>query len=468
MSSILWVEDFEDDQFRQFSHAIFGRALNLPVDEFPQELNELRDFLALHQITLATSYAEAARFIKERLDDFDHIVLDIDLNLLGEDIGQDMPLVEPILTRWHGYNSTDENEDSYEAARIKMKKVAGYHLFIELVLNRGFLREKILFCSNHADKLVSINQSFEPAKIEAPEIWTKSDVRVAEWVKFCRDEKYPKLRRWIILACNELLRRNPIVEFTMPGLMRSSDQLFQENGNDLLAVLPLLLPNLCSTKTKPVIFRAFIRTLTQYWEGKMIDFEKVKNQPFEKAISNTLVAVRNWTSHNPNALSQLTEEDIAFFFLITLRVSFKLNSIDLEKFEAVLLKLIGQNMVLSSEQIHIDLVKTYSQVKERWDSLDEKDKTTQRCKVPNDKSKKIIKKDRDGKTLFNTYFNSMLNDLEIAGKLKLKLKPREHEKYILQIFWHQLENINNPNSRNFAYGSTFYKQLAECIYSSTF
>jgi len=250
VSAFLWVEDFEGGQYREFGHALFGRALGLAANDFPDNESGLRDFMKSRQVELTTSFAEAARRMDENLRDYDYVVLDIDLNLLGEDVDDDLPWVLPLLERWYGYDPKAKSvEDSYNAARQKMKEVAGYHLFIDLVMNRGFPRERILFCSNHGNHLDTINKSFEPARMEAPSIYKKSDDTVKEWIADQSEKPYIKLRRWVILACQELLEqmRRGKTHFTMRDLLPNGDtQLAPINAEFLLETLarPALYPNI--------------------------------------------------------------------------------------------------------------------------------------------------------------------------------------------------------------------------------
>ncbi len=209
MSTLLWVEDFEDKQYRTTTFNVFGRALNLTAADIPDEVNDLREFLEMQQVTLATNFAEASRIIDERLSDFDGIVLDIDLELLGEDFESDFSLLEHLLKRCYHYDpDSDGAEAAYDKARGNMKMIAGYHLYVELVVNRGFQRNRIQFCSQHGDQLEkALKSSFDTAHMERPAVWIKSDPRVGDWISNVREDPYTKLRRWVILACREMLVR---------------------------------------------------------------------------------------------------------------------------------------------------------------------------------------------------------------------------------------------------------------------
>jgi hypothetical protein len=435
MSSFLWVEDFEGAQYREFAYTLFGQALGLHANDFPEEENALRIFLEERQITLATSYAEAARLLEERLDDFDNVVLDIDLELVGEDGSEDMPWVLPVLERWYGYKPGLERieEEAYNDARKEMKAVAGYHLFLDLVLGRGFAHDAILFCSNHGEHLVSIKKSFEPAKIEAPDILIKKDPKVGRWVASRRDDPYTKLRRWILLACKELLEGKStyrIVELQKddPDI---PERLTQIDGENLLQTLPLLLPatiltNEKNTKRKAITFRLFVRTLTQDWDNK-VDYKKLKG--FDKPCGTVLSLVRNWTSHDGIAFSQLSERDMAFLFLTALRLCFDLGH-NLKKFESALLPMLGKESLINTaqmEQMKKDYENTYAAIEARWRELPKKSTKNKYS------------------TELTTRFNDRVNDLQNAKKLF----PGEHEKIIRQVFWHQLHQLHWADGNGF-------------------
>lgn len=449
MSAFLWVEDFEGGQYREFAHAIFGRALGLDPEQFPNEINALRKFLQSRQVMLATNYVEAARFIAERLSDVDSVVLDIDLELLGEDVTEDRPVITELLTRWYNYHQNAANEpELYNTARDNMKPVAGYHLFLELVLNQGFPRRRILFCSNHGNHLKSIKDSFEPARIEAPEILRKGDPRVGDWVADVQAEPYSRLRRWIILACREMLEqlRHEQTNFLMPSFPGvTSGQLSAVDAENLLETLPQLLPAYHAQGIKQqTAFRLFVRTLTQDWDK--VDYKDASFKLPEKAFAAVLVHARNWTSHDAKALTQLTESDMAFLFLIELRACFKLNRNKLERFEVELLSQIGEATVHEMAKLKEYFEQTDAEVTEQWTKLPADKRSSEKASI---------------------YFSSRVNDLAQAGKMP----PGEHEELLRQILWHQLQGPTSngvaPQQRNFD-SSEFLKQLMQRMHARSF
>ncbi len=450
MSAFLWVEDFEGgSKYQEFAHALFGQALKLEADSFPGDEIGLRAFLEKRQIILATNFAEAMQLIVERQNDFDSVVLDIDLPLLGEDIDKDEQFVLPLLKRWYGYDPELKGADlgdSLNSARNKMKMVAGYHLFIELVINQGFPRKRILLCSNHGDHLKSISKNFEPAYIEVPPILQKHNKEVKKWITAQRNEPYLKLRRWVIIACSEMLARLQYGQTTFLMLELPGDGVFRltlENAKILLETLPKLLQtHKPPVKDRRLAYRLFVRVLTQDWDNK-VDFKKMKNKSPQKGFAAVLVHARNWTSHDAEALSQIDESDVAFLFLIALRACFELPENKIESFEDALLPLIGQPVPLDRDHMKEAYENSYAEIEELY---------------------KKLKPDQK-----NNFFSDMVNEIHQGGGI-----PAEKQaKYLMQILWHQLhsrwnnEGIFSPKLKYFSQPD-FLKELTQRIYQKSF
>lgn len=446
MSAFLWVEDFEGEQYQEFGYALFGRAFGLEESSFPNDGNELREFMKSRQVELVTSFAEAARRIDEDLRDYDYVVLDIDLNLLGEDVDEDLRWVVPLLERWYEYDPhANSVEDSYNAAREKMKVVAGYHLFIDLVMNRGFPRERILFCSNHGNHLGSINKSFEPARMEAPQIYRKSDDTVKQWIADKAKMPYPKLRRGVIVACEELLEqmRHGQTRFSMPDLPRKGDaEITISNAEILLETLPRLLPAYESSAIEQkMAFRLFARTLSQDWDK--VDYknkEKKIKQPV-KAFSAVLVNVRNWTSHDAKALSVMNEGDIAYLFLIAMRSCFELSPYKLEDYEKALFPLVGEMTAIDTNELTQNYTLSSENIEYKYALLNS--------------------------LVLTSIFSSRVNTLQQGGKIP----PEEQAQLLCQILWHELhwanDKVFSPQPSNFS-KPTFLDQLTQRIYRRSF
>ena len=440
MSKFLWVEDFEGDNFQNFAFRVFGKATGEPLKAFPADELDLREFLRERGIHLATTYAEAARYIGESTAGFDWVVLDIDLTPCGDRPG-DADLVMPMLIRWHKHVvQAKDAEQSYSEAFSSMKRVAGYHLFIELVMNRGVPRDRILFCSNHAQHLLSVNNSFEPAMIEAPEIYTKDDKRLNQWVTQRSKNRYHILRRGILRTCAALLETNVSEVGLSCSSGEESDRKEIIRRNILLETLPAMLPaNDVPENERCKVFRQFVRVLTQDWD--VLNPGNLPEQRWcELGFDRVLQQARHWTSHDSSALSTLDEADVAFLFLIAIRCRFDLSA-GVEEFEEPILGLLGERGDLNMQYLQESYRSEHLEIAKRSAELD----------YPERKD-----------------FPKMVNGLEKLGALKVD----EQAKRLKQILWfqlptHRLQGV--PVAALKSYHETeFLRELTARIYQTSF
>jgi len=448
MSSFLWVEDFEDKQYQQFSHSLFGSALNLSRGEFPNNELDLREFLLTYHIHLATNYAEGAKLIKTKLIDFDYFVIDIDLNIIGEDWQNGMLEAEPILRKWHGYlPEASDQEISLNSARDAMKMVAGYHLYVELVMRLGVANSRVLFASNHGDYLGSINRCFKPAMMDPPLIYTKNNSMGGQWVKKCRNDEYSVFRRGVILACESFKCDKRY--FRPPQLNK---RLSPNDGEVLLESLPLVLPPIVlDVEIKRHAFRLFARTITQNLDQNIFFQTKrgvadsgLPISREDRAFAAVIALIRNWTSHDANALAQLNERDIAFIFLISLRFLFNFEKDTILPYEYHIFPLLGDYKLLNMGELAADYQFTFDGLKSKWSKLT--------SEPPQSEEK---------------YYSNMANDLQKNHKLISSDNGNE----LLRVFWHQLHwalnGVFSPLPKDFQ-NSLFLNELTARLYSKNF
>ncbi len=182
MAHFLWVEDFPgDNSTRSTTEALFGHYLNeigISINDLPEDPRLLRKQLQPHGIHIETSFYDGYRFIHKKLNKVDFVVLDIDLPC-NDGYLEDYEFSEVVgrLIEWE-YLEEDhyDNEIEINTAQSRFKKIAGYHLYTELVINLGFPKENILFCSNHGEELKTIKEAFGHAKIGMPRIFKKSEI----------------------------------------------------------------------------------------------------------------------------------------------------------------------------------------------------------------------------------------------------------------------------------------------------
>ena len=170
MSHFLWIEDFESD-IRATVDQVFGLA------DAPDSLQELKGWLEEQRVTLKTTFFDALRFVRDpaRLGAVDYVVIDIDLKPYEDYDLDDPDSVAEIdgYLREKGYLGASPDTAAplgpvWRTAVSELKKVAGYHIFTELLIESGFPKRHILFCSNHGDQLTSITHAFAAAKLHPP------------------------------------------------------------------------------------------------------------------------------------------------------------------------------------------------------------------------------------------------------------------------------------------------------------
>ena len=361
MSAFLWVGDFEYGDHGDIAHAIFGKALGFGREKFPPNLSALRGLLKENGVILATSYAEALALIDSQLLDFDFVVLDIDLVLTGEESEDARPMIVPELTQWYEYDPNALNEEqSYALARDKMKPVAGYHLWTHLVIDKGFPKDRVQFCSRHGEHLESITKSFHPAKIAAPEIFRKDDGRIGGWVAESSRKQYIWLRRNIINYCAALAshlrsissdRRSFLRLSQFPG--ESTQAFTLDLARAMIKDLPLYLPENVPDKNVPQILHAFVRAMTMQWDRFNAnqccreEFKKREGREYKKAFregfragASVLKLARNTVSHPSGSSIEFDCVDVALLFVLNKNVIFNLEGISVQSaFESRLLRL---------------------------------------------------------------------------------------------------------------------------------
>lgn len=446
MSSFLWVEDFEGGQYREFSYRIFGHALGLAASDFFDNEIELKSFLKSKQIHLVTNMADGIRFINNeaKFREIDFVVLDIDLALMGVDISEDEDLIKPLLMKWYHYNPKDANEEkSFNTACDELKRVAGYHLYIDLVVNRRFPRDRILFCSNHGGYLKAIQESFSGAKIEPPTVLTKADPILNSSVAYFFSDEYSKLRRSIISICDELATAIPFehAKFILPQHLRNLSEDFNAtDGVYLLKILPLILPPFINERSeKAVIYRQFIRVITQ--EFDRVDFSSQGKRNL--ACINVLHSIRNFTSHNSKALNNLDESDVAYIFLLFLLVGFESKEKFYENFKSGLIESVGVSVEINNDDLRVNIANSLEDVLQKSKCLPDE-----------------VKSEFDNTSHFKKKVKLLSENQSLASV--------EYDKLIYRIFWHEIVRVDDSGNVTFSEKNQYLLELMRRIYSKSF
>jgi len=376
VTAFLWIEDFpEGDPHATVSNvfgAVLGQEAVKSLSSVPRQIARNLERFDIH---LQLTYANALRFINDpdELEKIDFIILDIDLKPYDE-VVKDFDEILSTVRRWYNFKCNDRpgqpgfDEKGYQVACDELKRVAGYHLWAKLIIDIGFPRERILFCSDHGGNLTSITDAFNAAKLEIPEIPTKSDERTKESVLAMQQDAYVSLRRNVIEACGALQRSlsKGEIRFRLPDMPgKGAGLLDKVAADELLSILPKMLPfRSQSANARKRALRQFIVTLSQYWDrvepGQMLEDNRTarssgnpqKWEPWLCAYSNVLKYIRNWTSHSTVALTEVTEIDAAFVFLLGVRAMFNLGNLPTRFEEKLLISLGG--VEFDKESLDID------------------------------------------------------------------------------------------------------------------
>ena len=266
MSYFLWVEDFENS-VKVTATEVFG-GINRDEQQFSDNKQQLKNNLKEQGIYIELSFQDGLGFIRQNLSKIDYIILDIDLAAYskGDVINAD---VLELLETFQGYKKpTDENEEELllEQECAILKALAGYYLYTELVVELGFPKQHILFCSNHGENSLSTRDAFKTAKIALPTIYEKSAPEVQAWVKACYENPYSRLRRGIVEGCQHL-KTLPEEKLRFKDFIKDTEkQINLADMHDYLGVLENFLP-LREPSDKAALYKLFIRTLAHEWEA---------------------------------------------------------------------------------------------------------------------------------------------------------------------------------------------------------
>lgn len=328
MSYFLWIEDFENSPEVTADEVLGG--IGLTDNEYAKDKNQLKRQLKSQGIFVELSLQDGLVFIQKHLADVDYVILDIDLVPYCEDDEINNSL-RHLLEQFHDY----QPEKDLKIECGKLKATAGYYLYTELLVEKGFPKHHILFCSNHGDTTLEAQKAFKSAKIELPPIYTKSDSAVKTWVKECYENPYSRLRRGIIQACQFLKDK----KLRFDNYSTDTDKPIALDIENYLAILSEFLP-LFEPEEKQSKYKLFVRTLAHEWDDA-VKPKKLGQSNFEKqasfAFSWIMKITRNWSAHS-NVFDQLSAQDVAFLFIVNMRAMFNLGS-ELTPYERYLLSL---------------------------------------------------------------------------------------------------------------------------------
>ena len=324
MSYFLWIEDFENSAKVTATEVLGG--ITTDGQQFSDNKQQLKRDLKAQGIYVELSFQDGLGFIRQNLNQIDYIILDIDLAAYskGDELNTDvLAMLETFQDYVKPSNETEE-EQLLNTECAKLKALAGYYLYTELVVELGFPKQHILFCSNHGENSTSTRDAFKTAKIASPTIYEKSAPEVRAWVKACNDNPYSRLRRGIIEGCRYLKTLTDdklrFKDFIKDPEKKSS----LEDLHDYLEVLENFLPlGAHENNDTTTFYKLFIRILAHEWEAA--EPKPLNNQKEIYAFARTMKMTRNWLAHS-KVFEQLTAQDVAYLFIINMRAMFILDN----------------------------------------------------------------------------------------------------------------------------------------------
>ncbi|MCF7988768.1 MAG: hypothetical protein K9L60_14560 [Methylovulum sp.] len=320
MSYFLWVEDFENSPKVTASN-VFGSVFDDSL--FFEDKRALKKSLKNQGVFIELSFQDGWGVIAADLEkQIDYVILDIDLPAHSGD-GINDEILELLETFEDYQKLADEAEDEalLEKKCAELKARAGFYLYTKLVMDLGFPKQNILFCSNHAENNKTILAAFAMAKLASPQIYQKSHPYVQDWVKSRYENPYSRLRRGIIEGCR-YLKSLPQDKLRFNKFIKENErQANKDDIDDYLDVLANFLPLLEPENSAP-LYKLFIRTLAHEWEAAEPQRLEGKNELF--AFSWIMKMTRNWSAHS-RIFTQLNASDVAYLFIVNMRTMFDLD-----------------------------------------------------------------------------------------------------------------------------------------------
>jgi hypothetical protein len=320
MTHFLWVEDFkasetnrEDNIISSTVKLVFGSILN--DKELDQELAQedeydAQDFLAKNGVFLKLNLLEALEFIRNpnELAKIDFVVLDVDMPLKRDGQKDSHNYLAPLIEQYQ--------------SEAELKKIAGYQIYIDLVIDLGFPKSHILFCSNHAGYFEQFVEKFKSSNIKFPELLQKEhNKEIKDWLTDAQSD-YFVLRRGIIEGC-QYLKTLPEDKLGFNRFIKDSEKnVSLEDMHNYLGVLENFLL-LREPGDKAALYKLFIRTLAHEWDAA--EAKQLNGQKEFYALSWIMKMSRNWLAHG-KVFEQLTAQDVAYLFIVNMRAMFDLDS----------------------------------------------------------------------------------------------------------------------------------------------
>ncbi|WP_404358536.1 hypothetical protein [Methylotuvimicrobium sp. KM1] len=319
MSHFLWVEDFGSSPKVTASN-VLGSVLDDSL--FDEDKRALKQNMKTQGVFIELTLQDGLEFITPDLDKkVDYIILDIDLPAFDDEINEELLQLLETFENYQKQEDETDNEQALQTACSELEKIAGFYLYTKLVVELGFPKQHIFFCSNHANQTKSILKAFKTAKIALPKIYEKADPFVQDWTKGRYQNPYSRLRRGIIEACH-FLKSLPEDHYRFKRFINETEkQPGLDDVHDYLDVLANFLP-LREPEHAAVFYKLLTRTLAHEWEAAEPQRLNGKNELY--AFSWIMKMTRNWSAHS-KIFERLEATDVAYLFMANMRTLFELD-----------------------------------------------------------------------------------------------------------------------------------------------
>lgn len=420
---ILWIEDFgEARNPESYVLALFKDLLGEKILDNhwdSEESNLKRNPEAL--LTFCLQHSETIEAILCRhIHDFeevmDHYTLlqDIDVVLIDINLSSGIDPAKPIPT---GYKHEE----------------GGFYIY-NLLIREGFPNNNICFLTGEKKStLIPFEQRCEQIFMPKPQSFEKTDSEFVKFRKWLNDKQldaYLTLRRGIIEGCQSIraLLNPDMIEFEhfLPinnSIPTPNPKSLVNNLLDYLDTLQNLLP-LRKQDNLPRFYKLFIRNLALEWDTAYhpdnlprcdkTDRDCFQYRLFKYSCGWIMKCARNWAAHT-TVFDKLSEIEVAFLFIVSLRAMFKLSNTP-EKYEMLLLNLFDKvDSIEMQNKIGTTPMNTFVPLSRTY--LEAKNKIFQ------------------SNTNDALHFNSLLNNL-VNNQVEF-----DYVTGLFQIFWHGLSPV---------------------------
>jgi len=459
MSYFLWVEDF-DNTAEATAESVLGGIIE--SDKLLGNKQRLKRDLKSEGIFIELSFQDGLAFIQNKLGMVDYIILDIDLPAYSGRSPNEKTLA--LYEKWHGYQKQEDDIKDQEMLRLasdELRKIAGYYLYIELVVKLKFPEKHILFCSNNGKNYTALGSAFDDARIERPRVFEKSDEDVKHWVKSRFESPYTRLRRGIIEGCQAVKN----LDFGDLYFNKYVAKKNKVNWDAILKYIDILdsslpreEPEIQEEKTR--LYNLFVRKLSHEWEAADA-IKDVKNRSDntkkEASLAWIMLNTRHWITHNSELFSSLDEKMVAYLFMINLRVMFDFDGA-VQSYEKILFNLFSKEVLPEKD-------------------LTEKLNERSMLGIAYTDLKSLVEIENEkGLYIDNSlHFNQLANNIQNCNSCALRSDKKLFTKLLYQMIWLTTSNpyLDRYSSelkfRRFNYTEIPYiKELARNIYLLSF